>query len=83
MSPSHVCLALHLLTLDSLPWALATFAHPQLSHVDPADSALRQSKSGPPAPSNLYRIFTNEDSRPTADKDAAKNVRLVAEVIVV
>ncbi|KAF2993971.1 hypothetical protein E8E13_000855 [Curvularia kusanoi] len=41
------------------------------------EAARNKSKSGRPASSNLYRIFTNEDTKSTADKDASKNVTML------
>ena len=55
--------------------ALFTTEFAQLSTVDSSDHALPQSKSGQPVSSNLYKIFTNENSETTTDKDASKTVR--------
>jgi hypothetical protein len=41
------------------------------------EAARNKRKSGQPVSSDLYRIFTNEDSKPTADKDASKNVTML------
>lgn len=43
--------------------------------IDSSDHVPEQRKSGQPVSSDLYKIFTNEDSKTTADKDASKNVR--------
>lgn len=48
----------------------------KVSAVDSSDHVLEQRKSGQPVSSDLYKIFTNEDSKTTAEKDASKNVRL-------
>jgi hypothetical protein len=47
----------------------------KVSTVDSSDHMPLQRKSGQPVSTDLYKIFTNEDSKPTADKDASKNVR--------
>lgn len=47
----------------------------KISTVDSSDHVPLQRKSGQPVSSDLYKIFTNEDSKPTPDKDASKNVR--------
>lgn len=39
--------------------------------------ARNKAKSGQPVSSNLYKIFTNEDAKTTADKDASKNVTML------
>lgn len=66
---------------DSLPFlyapcrALFTSSFVQVSTVDSSDNLLPQSRLTPQVSPNLYTIFTNEDSKTTASKEAEKNVR--------
>jgi hypothetical protein len=55
--------------------ATSTPLYTKVSTIDSSDHMPLQRKSGQPVSSDLYKIFTNEDSKPTADKDASKNVR--------
>ena len=55
--------------------ATSTPVYTKVSTIDSSDQILLQRKSGQPVSTDLYKIFTNEDSKPTADKDASKNVR--------
>jgi hypothetical protein len=55
--------------------ATSTPLYTKASTIDSSDHMPLQRKSGQPVSSDLYKIFTNEDSKPTADKDASKNVR--------
>jgi hypothetical protein len=43
--------------------------------IDSSDSILPQSRLHRQVPSDLYKIFTNEDSETTAGKESQKNVR--------
>jgi len=55
--------------------ATSTPACTKISTIDSSDHMPPQRESGLPVSSDLYKIFTNEDSKPTTDKDASKNVR--------
>ncbi|KAJ4991750.1 ubiquitin carboxyl-terminal hydrolase [Stagonosporopsis vannaccii] len=41
------------------------------------EAARNKAKSGQPVSSSLYKIFTNEEPKTTADKDASKNVTML------
>ncbi|KAF1933757.1 ubiquitin C-terminal hydrolase family protein [Didymella exigua CBS 183.55] len=57
--------------------ATSTPDYAKLSTMDSSDHVREQRKSGQPASSDLYKIFTNEDAKTTVDRDAAKNVTML------
>ncbi|XPS98991.1 hypothetical protein M3J09_008176 [Ascochyta lentis] len=57
--------------------ALFTPPYTSLATIDSSDPLLQQSRLGQPVSSDLYKIFTNEDQKTTADKDAQKNVAML------
>ncbi|KAH6622126.1 ubiquitin C-terminal hydrolase family protein [Boeremia exigua] len=53
---------------------------PAFTHIltlDSSNNLLQQSSSGQAVSSSLYKIFTNEDAKPTPDKDVSKNVTML------
>ncbi|KZM20153.1 uncharacterized protein EKO05_0002818 [Ascochyta rabiei] len=63
------------LPTPSRPWLIQPLPPP--SPLDSSDHVLQQSRLGTPVSSDLYKIFTNEEAKTPADKDAQKNVAML------